>query len=123
MNEYERIKKRFSPEPEEKQISLSYRSAFGFSLAIHIIVSIGILCALNLKARAEENIDTQFLQFLQEKEKLKVKPNYTKTYIVKKGDTIGAIARKYHLVTRRLLKLNNIKDEDKIKEGQTLRFL
>lgn len=53
----------------------------------------------------------------------KTKSKYTQTYQVKQGDTINSIAKKYHLVTERLMKLNNIKDPNKIYVGQTLKFL
>lgn len=53
----------------------------------------------------------------------KTKSKYTQTYQVKQGDTINSIAKKYHLVTERLMKINNIKDPNKIYVGQTLKFL
>jgi len=46
----------------------------------------------------------------------------TKTYIVKQGDTITSIAKRYKLKTDKLLKINNIKDSNKIVVGQTLKF-
>ena len=46
-----------------------------------------------------------------------------KDYTVKQGDTVNSIAKKYRLVTDRLMKLNNIKDPNKIKVGQTLKFM
>ncbi len=48
---------------------------------------------------------------------------YTKTYTVKSGDTINSISRKYKLNASVLLKLNNIKNSDKIYVGQTLKFV
>jgi LysM repeat protein len=53
----------------------------------------------------------------------KTKSKYTQTYQVKQGDTINSIAKKYRLVTERLMKINNIKDPNKIYVGQTLKFL
>jgi LysM repeat protein len=50
------------------------------------------------------------------------KSSLTKTYTVKQGDTINSIAKRYKLRTERLLKLNNIKDSNKIVVGQTLKF-
>jgi LysM repeat protein len=52
----------------------------------------------------------------------KTKSKYTQTYQVKQGDTINSIAKKYRLVTERLMKINNIKDPNKIYVGQTLKF-
>jgi LysM repeat protein len=47
----------------------------------------------------------------------------TKTYTIKQGDTINNISKRYKLNAERLLKLNNIKDPNKIVVGQTLKFL
>lgn len=49
--------------------------------------------------------------------------NLTKTYIVKEKDTIFSISKKYKLNTQKLLKINNIKDPNKIVVGQKLKFL
>ena len=48
---------------------------------------------------------------------------YTKTYTVKPGDTIYSISKKYKLNVNRLLEINNIKNSDIIKTGQTLKFV
>lgn len=48
---------------------------------------------------------------------------FTKEYVVKKGDTIYSIAKKFKLNTERLLKINNIKDPNKIALGQKLKFM
>jgi len=50
------------------------------------------------------------------------KPTYTKEYIVKKGDTIYGICKKFKLNESRLRILNKIKG-DKIYVGQTLKLL
>lgn len=50
------------------------------------------------------------------------KSGLVKTYTVKQGDTINSIAKRYKLRTDRLLKINNIKDSNKIVAGQTLKF-
>ena len=46
-----------------------------------------------------------------------------KNYTVKQGDTIYSISRKYKLNTQRLIEINNIKNPDSIKVGQTLKFM
>jgi len=48
---------------------------------------------------------------------------YTKEYVVKQGDTIYSISKKYKLSVDRLIKINNIKDVNKIQIGQTLKFM
>ena len=48
---------------------------------------------------------------------------FTTQYIVKKGDTITSIAKKYKLNVDRLIKLNNIKDPKKLQVGQVLKFM
>lgn len=46
-----------------------------------------------------------------------------KNYVVKSGDTIYSIAKKYHLVSARLLEINGIKDPKQLKVGQVLKFM
>lgn len=48
---------------------------------------------------------------------------YTTSYVVKQGDTITNIAKKFKLNAQKLQKLNNIKDPNKIAVGQTLKFM
>jgi LysM repeat protein len=48
---------------------------------------------------------------------------FVKEYTIKQGDTITNIAKKYKLNTERLIKLNNIKDVNKIQVGQKLKFM
>jgi LysM repeat protein len=47
-------------------------------------------------------------------------PEGAVTHEVKAGETIGAIARKYHVKTQDLLVANNIADPGKIRAGQVL---
>jgi LysM repeat protein len=42
-------------------------------------------------------------------------------YIVQKGDTLTAIAKRYNTTVQKLVKLNNIKNPDLILVGQKLR--
>ena len=51
------------------------------------------------------------------------KSNLTQTYTVKHGDTVYSISRKYKLNVGNLIKLNDLKDPNKIIPGQTLKFL
>ena len=51
-----------------------------------------------------------------------VKKDIAKSYVVKKGDTIHSIAKKYKLSSARLIQINNIKDTNKIIVGQVLKF-
>ena len=48
---------------------------------------------------------------------------YMETYVVKPGDTVYGIARRYKLDFNKLLKINNISDPSKIVIGQTLKFM
>ncbi len=43
-------------------------------------------------------------------------------YTVKKGDTLGAIARKYHVTTAQLMRWNGIKNAHKLRLGQKIRI-
>jgi lysozyme len=45
-----------------------------------------------------------------------------KTYVVRKGDTLSGIAAKYHTSVSKLVKLNGIKDPNKIYVGQKIRL-
>ena len=59
-------------------------------------------------------------------QKLKVpnhkKSNGYKKYVVKSGDTLSEIALKHHTNVRELVKINHIKDPDKIYVGQVLKI-
>ena len=48
--------------------------------------------------------------------------NVTTTYVVKPGDTITKIVKRYKLSTKALLELNHLKDPNNIKTGQVLKF-
>jgi LysM repeat protein len=57
------------------------------------------------------------------KTEIKNTEKYIKEYVVKQGDTLTSIAKKYKLSTTRLIKINNIKDVNKLTVGQKLKFL
>lgn len=57
------------------------------------------------------------------KTEIKNTEKYIKEYTVKQGDTLTNIAKKYKLSTARLIKINNIKDVNKLTVGQKLKFL
>lgn len=44
------------------------------------------------------------------------------TYTIKRGDTLGKIAKKYNTTVNELAKINNIKDPNKIYAGKTLKI-
>ena len=48
---------------------------------------------------------------------------YTKEYTIKQGDTLYSIAKKYKLNAERVIKINNIKDANKLTVGQKLKFM
>ena len=43
-------------------------------------------------------------------------------YVVKKGDTLGAIARRYRVTTAQLMRWNNIRNAKALRIGQRLRI-
>ena len=47
----------------------------------------------------------------------------TKEYVIKSGDTVFSVAKKYKLNYDRLIKMNNIKDPNKVVVGQKLKFM
>jgi LysM repeat protein len=63
------------------------------------------------------------VQIKQPEQQRPVVGNLTNSYLVKQGDTVYSISKKYKLNVDKLLKLNNIKDPNKIAVGQTLKFL
>jgi len=50
-------------------------------------------------------------------------PQFTKEYVVKKGDTFDKIVAKYKVNGKRLQLLNNIKDTNKLSVGQKLKLM
>lgn len=50
-------------------------------------------------------------------------PHLTKDYVVKKGDTFTSIVKRYGLDRARLKSINGIKDENKLRIGQKLKFV
>lgn len=52
-----------------------------------------------------------------------VNSRYTQSYTIKKGDTFNSIVKKFKLNPTKLKQLNNITNENKLKEGQVLKFL
>lgn len=58
------------------------------------------------------------------KEQKKItRPIYTKEYVVKSGDNLYSISKRYKLSFERLKEINHIKDPSKIVVGQHLKFL
>ena len=51
------------------------------------------------------------------------KPKLKETYVIKPGDTIFSVCKKYKLNMKDLLIKNHIKDPNKIVTGQTLKLL
>lgn len=52
--------------------------------------------------------------------KANITNNSTRTYVVKNGDTLSSIAKKYNTTYQKIAKDNNIKDSNKIYPGQKL---
>jgi LysM repeat protein len=50
-------------------------------------------------------------------------PQFTKEYVVKKGDTFNKIVTKYKVNGKKLQLLNNIKDTNKLSVGQKLKLM
>ena len=48
---------------------------------------------------------------------------YTKEYVVKPGDNFYKIVKRYKLNANQLIKINDIKDVNKLKAGQKLKFM
>ncbi|MEU8886749.1 N-acetylmuramoyl-L-alanine amidase [Streptomyces sp. NPDC048442] len=55
-------------------------------------------------------------------DRLKRRPSTPSTYTVRSGDTLGAIAKKHGTTVAALVRLNGIKDPDRIAVGQTIRL-
>lgn len=61
------------------------------------------------------------LPYKEEKPKEEKTKETKKYYIVKKGDTLTSIAKKYKTTINQLVKWNNIKNPNVIEVGQKLR--
>lgn len=85
---------------------------------------------LNLLAQQRQHPSQQVLA--QAKEQAKEEPKRTpvkvqkeqpsKVHVVQKGESLHSIAKKYGIDYQELLKLNNIKDPNKVLVGQTLKL-
>ena len=64
----------------------------------------------------------QNVEYKKEEKKV-VNPKYTQSYIIKKGDTFNSIVKRFKLNPTKLKELNSITNENKLKEGQVLKFL
>ena len=51
-----------------------------------------------------------------------LRADHPDTYVVKKGDTLGAIARRYRVTTAQLMRWNGIKNAHKLRLGQRIRI-
>lgn len=142
----------FSSEPIiEKIKTISFKNAFWVVVAFHLIVVIGIMTAsAKPKAMAQDDakvlnepipdyVGVDYPTPTPEPTPIptptpkaitiypeKTNPNYpqiTKEYVVRQGDTFYSIVRRYKLDANKLIKLNNIKDPNKIQIGQKLKFM
>jgi len=52
-----------------------------------------------------------------------VNSKYTQSYTIKKGDTFNSIVKRFKLNPTKLKELNSITNENKLREGQVLKFL
>ncbi len=111
-------------EEENDSKSISFKTAFYLVLGLHIIAAVGII-AFTQQAKAKTiSSDKDFLKSEQYVGVEDVKENVKLEtfYLVKKGDTLYSIARKNKTTLNELIKLNNIKDVNKIVIGQKLKL-
>jgi hypothetical protein len=59
----------------------------------------------------------------KKEEKKQVNSKYTQSYTIKKGDTFNSIVKRFKLNPTKLKELNSITNENKLREGQVLKFL
>jgi hypothetical protein len=59
----------------------------------------------------------------KKEEKKQVNSKYTQSYTIKKGDTFNSIVKRFKLNPTKLKQLNSITNENKLREGQVLKFL
>ncbi|MDE6711941.1 MAG: LysM peptidoglycan-binding domain-containing protein, partial [Alistipes sp.] len=55
-------------------------------------------------------------------DKKRAEMNSVVIHVVKKGETLGGIARKYHVTTAQIMRWNKIKDAHRLGIGQKLRI-
>ena len=136
-------------EQTSKPFKLQFRNVFYTVLGIHVLILGSLGWGTLIKADTPKPIQPQQPPKIQEtvvapetttKEPLQtpaiktppvnIKPTQennksalAKTYVLKPGDTIYSIAKKYKVDCTKLQKINNIKDPKKIVAGQTLKLL
>ena len=123
---------------------VSFKTAFAIVLAIHLIIIIAVFGSAN-KARAEDAkflkskeavyvgvetkptptptprlVDTNKIKQLDPAKASKNFPSSPTQVIVQKGDTLTKISKKYSVPINTILKINNLKDSNKIILGQKL---
>lgn len=143
------IQKYYNTMPKENEVfsqSISLKQSFIVVLLLHAVVIAGIMWTSSNKTAFAKEEDKKYVgvdaypmdakpepmpspkpqdDWPKRKKPIvitKSKPQYTKEYVVMKGDTITSISKKYKLNPVRLRILNKIK-EDKIYVGQTLKLL
>lgn len=127
-------------EEEDPPRSLSLKASFIIVLAIHLGIAGALAYMPKMNAMAMEKKDAEFLkkepQYTGVEEQkyptpppnskpIKTMPQqkYTTHYVVKEGDTLESIAKKYKLNRVRLQQLNNITHPNHIRVGMTLKFM
>jgi LysM repeat protein len=123
---------------------ISFKAAFAIVLAIHLIIITVVMGSAN-KARADDErflkskeavytgieikptpsptprlVDTNKIKQLDATKVDKNYPSAPTQVIVQKGDTLTKISKKYSVSIDNILKLNNLKDINKIILGQKL---
>jgi LysM repeat protein len=117
---------------EVKFKPISFKTAVSIVVSLHILAALGIF-AFTQKAKAQTiSSDKEFLKNAEYVGVEYKSGNQTKTqtkiqtqdgfHVVSKGDTLYSIARKNKISFDKLVKLNGIKDVNKIIIGQKLKL-
>lgn len=121
---------------EKKPKTMSFKTSFVVVVVIHIGVILGIAYMPKTKAIAAiQKEDREFLNkdkytttedFPKPKNYkmvvTKPKPEYTETYIVKRGDTFDSIVKKFKLNPSKLKKINKMESEN-VYVGMNLKLM
>lgn len=84
-----------------------------------VIEAVGDRIVIGIDGQVTAAINAKYLEKVDKKEE---RPKHTYTYIIRNGDTLTSIAKKYHTTVEKIAEENHIKDPDLIYSGRILKI-
>jgi RHS repeat-associated protein len=94
----------------------SWKMEFAVGAEANFFATVGVKLGIEISLKKKQTESTKTPVNVQPQN-----PN-SKNYVVKKSDTLSAIAKKNKTSVSKLVELNGIKDKDKIEIGQTIKL-